>query len=175
MALLARKDYEWTQGPWLAEDFARMAWLYQKLYLDKYTWLNPVYTPVFIEQAHASGFLDLHGLRTRDGRLDGIVGFIGNGDTMAAPIVGYDTSLPAETGLYRRLMAIALRRARDRRMLYNMSAGAARFKRNRSGIVTLEYMMVYNRHLRISRRIAGSLVRRILNIIGVPLLKRFEL
>ena len=172
---LGRGDYEWTQGPWQAGDFSRMAWLYQKLYLEKYTWLNPVYTPLFIEQCHDRGVLELHGLRGPDGTLAGIVGFIDNDDSMAAPIVGYDTALPAEAGLYRRLMAIALKRARERKMLYNMSAGAAGFKRNRGGVAALEHMMVYDRHLPLSRRLAAGLVRGILHTIGVPLLRHFEL
>ena len=175
MKLLERGDYEWTQGPWQAGDFSRMAWLYQKLYLEKYTWLNPVYTPLFIEQCHAQGVLELHGLRGLGGQLDGIVGFIDNEDSMAAPIVGYDTALPAGAGLYRRLMAIALRRARERRLLYNMSAGAAGFKRNRGGVAALEHMMVYDRHLPMPRRLAAALVRGILHTLGVPLLRHFEL
>jgi hypothetical protein len=173
--LLARGGYNWTQGPWRPEDFVRMAGLYRQLYLDKYTWLNPVYTPLFIEQGHASGELDLHVLRNEDGRIDGVVGFIDHGDSMAAPVVGYDTELPAERGLYRRLMAIAMTRARERRLLYNMSAGAAGFKRNRGGTPALEYLMVYNRHLGLGPRLAAYLVRSILNTIGVPILKRFEL
>ncbi len=175
MKLLGRDDYVWTQGPWATPDYERMAWLYQKLYLDKYTWLNPVYTAAFVERSAASGFVDLHGLRTREGRLDGIIGFIDQGDAMAAPIVGYDTALPVDTGLYRRLMAMALKRARERRMLYNMSAGASAFKRNRGGEVTLEYMMVYNNHLPFPRRLAAGLIRCILIAVGVPLLRRFEL
>ena len=94
---------------------------------------------------------------------------------MAAPIVGYDTALPAEAGLYRRLMAIALKRARERKLLYNMSAGAAGFKRNRGGVAALEHMMIYDRHLAMPRRLAAGLVRRILHTIGVPLLRHFEL
>jgi hypothetical protein len=175
MKLLELDDYQWTQGPWEDGDFERMAWLYQKLYLDKYTWLNPVYTPAFIQSGHASGFLELEGLRNRDGQLDGIVGFIDNGDTMAAPIVGYDTGLSTEAGLYRRLMAMAIRRARERRRLYNMSAGAAAFKRNRGGVASLEYIMAYDRHLGFSRRLTAGLVRGIINSVGVPLLKHFEL
>ena len=42
------------------------------------------------------------------------------------------------------LMALAMKRARERKMLYNMSAGAASFKRNRGCIAALEYSAVYN-------------------------------
>ena len=174
-ACLARNDYAVTDGPWSAEDFERMAWLYQRLYLDKYTWLNPVYTADFMARAAATGLLSFVALRGRDGRLDGVIGFFERGDTLTAPVVGYDTGLPAETALYRRLMALALERARAGQRLYNMSAGAAAFKRNRGGVAALEYMMVYDRHLAAGRRLAAAAVRGIVNAVGIPLLQDFEL
>lgn len=156
-------------------DFERMAWLYQKLYLDKYTWLNPRYTPLFMQLAHQNGLLSFHGLRNGNGVLDGVIGFFEQGDTLTAPIVGYDTVQTAETGLYRRLMALALLRARDRRMLYNMSAGAAAFKRHRGGVAAVEYSVVYNRHLSPGRRAAGRCVRTVLDTVGVAVLKGLAL
>jgi hypothetical protein len=172
--LLAQADFMPTRH-FVDGDFERMAWLYQTLYLDKYTALNPRYTPFFLKKAHAEGLLDLVGLRGPSGSLDGIIGLFRQGDTLTAPIVGYDTGLPAEIGLYRRLMALALVQARDKRLLYNMSGGAAAFKRNRGAIPALEYMMVYNRHLPASRRLATGLVRLVLDHVGVPLLQRFAL
>lgn len=176
MKLLDRADYALV-GPkdMQAEDFQRMAWLYRRLYIDKYTGLNPAYTPLFFERAHASGLLEFRGLRSPDGRLDGIIGFMDKADTMTAPIVGYDTDAPVEAGLYRRLMALALRRAREQRRLYNMSAGAGAFKRHRGGVASLEYMMVYDRHLGPFRSALGLMVRGLVNSIGVPLLQRFDL
>lgn len=172
---LTQDDYEVTGGPWRAQDFERMAWLYQKLYLDKYTWLNPVYSAAFMARADATGLLSFMALRNRGGELDGVIGFFERGDTLTAPVVGYDTGLPAQTALYRRLMALALTRARNTRRLYNMSAGAAAFKRNRGGVAALEYMMVYDRHLGAGRRLAAAAVRAIVNTIGIPLLRDFEL
>ena len=174
-AHLGRGDYAVTDGPWTAADFERMAWLYQKLYLDKYTWLNPVYTADFLAGAAGSGLLSFVGLRSGDGHLDGVIGFFERGDTLTAPVVGYDTGLPAEAALYRRLMAVALGRARASGRLYNMSAGAAAFKRHRGGVAALEYMMVYDRHLGLGRRWAAAGVRALVNGIGIPLLRDFEL
>ncbi len=174
--LLDRTDYRVVGpdeiGP---ADFERMAWLYQKLYLDKYTRLNPRYTPLFMQWAHQSGMLSFHGLRNGGGVLDGVIGFFEQGDTLTAPIVGYDTGQPAEVGLYRRLMAMALLRARDRRMLYNMSAGAAAFKRYRGGVAAVEYSIVYNRHLGLDQRAAGRCVRAVLDTVGVAVLKGLAL
>lgn len=175
-ALLAQPDYQLTGPDGIgATDFDRVAELYARLYLDKYTPLNPHYSAAFLAEAHRAGLFEFHGLRNAAGVLDGFVGFFDAGSVMTAPVVGYDTSLPAELGLYRRLMAIALRRARTRKLLFNMSAGAAGFKRNRGAVAALEYTAVFNAHLGRRRRIAGWLMRKILEGIGIPVLRSFEL
>src|SRR5262249_40204740 len=139
------------------DDFVRAQMLYQQLYLEKYTWLNPQYTAAFMRAAQAGGILEFWGLRARDGRLAGVIVFFDCGRTMTRPIVGYDATLPHERGVYRMLMALALRRARERKMLFNMSAGAASFKRNRGGIAALEYSAIYNAHLAPTARLAACL------------------
>ena len=94
---------------------------------------------------------------------------------MTAPVVGYDTDIDQEAGLYRRLMAIGLSRARERRLLFNMSAGAASFKRNRGALPAIEYAAVYNRHLPWKSRAAAAIVRTVLERIGVPTMRKFKL
>jgi hypothetical protein len=157
------------------DDHARAQMLYQHLYLEKYTWLNPQYTSAFIKSMRISGILEFQGLRAQDGRLAGVIGFFDCGRTMTAPIVGYDSSLPRETGLYRMLMALGTKRARERKMLYNMSAGAASFKRNRGGVTALEYSAVYNVGSSPTQRLAAFVVRKILERVGVPVVRSFEL
>lgn len=175
LALLAGDDYAVEPPERLdAGDYARMAELYGHLYLEKYTRLNPQYSAAFMARAHRGGLISFYGLR-RNGRLDGIIGFFDAGDVMTAPIVGYDTALPQSLGLYRRLMAIGMRRARENRVLYNMSAGAAGFKRNRGGVPAIEYAAVYTRHLPRRQRIACWIVRAVLERVGRTLLTRFEL
>jgi Acetyltransferase (GNAT) domain len=157
------------------DDDARARMLYQHLYLEKYTWLNPQYTASFMTSMRAGGILEFQGLRGPDGQLSGVIAFFDSGRTMTAPIVGYDSTLPQETGLYRMLMALALKRARERNMLFNMSAGAASFKRNRGGVGAIEYSAVYNNGLAPTPRMAALLVRKILEWVGIPMLRSFEL
>ncbi|MBK8085307.1 MAG: GNAT family N-acetyltransferase [Devosia sp.] len=175
-ALLSAADYR-PIGP--AEigtaDYPRIAALYARLYLDRYTPLNPHYTARFIAAVHERGLIAFHGLRNDTGELDGVIGFFDRGEVMTAPIVGYDTALPAALGLYRRLMAIGLGRARERRLLFNMSAGAAGFKRNRGAVSALEFTAVYARHLPLRRRLAIAAIRGILETVGIPVLRRFAL
>lgn len=157
------------------DDDARAQRLYQHLYLEKYTWLNPQYTAAFMTAMRVSGLLEFQGLRGRDGQLAGVIAFFDCGRTMTAPIVGYDSALPQDTGLYRMLMALGTKRARQRRMLYNMSAGAASFKRNRGGVRALEYSAIYNAGASPQQRLAALVVRKILDWVGVATLRSFEL
>jgi hypothetical protein len=176
MALLENGGFEVVASPaFRGDDYVRAQVLYQHLYLDKYTWLNPQYTPAFMKSMHARGILEFQGLRAPDGQLAGVIAFFDAGRTMTAPIVGYDSTLPQQKGLYRMLMALATQRARKRKMLFNMSAGAASFKRNRGGIAALEYSAVYNTGLSPGHRLAGLLVRKILDWVGIPVLRSFEL
>jgi hypothetical protein len=157
------------------DDFARAQRLYGHLYLEKYTWLNPQYTAAFMKAARDGGILEFFGIRAPEGELAGVIAFFDCGRTMTAPIVGYDATVPQDKGLYRMLMALALKRARERMMLFNMSAGAASFKRNRGGVAALEYSAVYNAHLAPTARMAAWLVRTILERVGIPVLRSFEL
>ena len=156
-------------------DFERAAALYVLLYLDKYTPLNPRYTPAFLVGTHEAGLIRYVGLRDPLGTLQAFIGLFQRGAVMTAPIVGYDTALPRAEGLYRMLMALCLDKARQERLLFNMSAGAASFKRNRGAVPVLEYTMVRDAHLPWRRRAARGIVERLLRQIGVPLIRAFEL
>ena len=43
------------------DDYVRAQVLYQHLYLEKYTWLNPHYTAAFMKSTHANGILEFQG------------------------------------------------------------------------------------------------------------------
>lgn len=156
-------------------DFARAEDLYNMLYLQKYTPLNPQYTALFLQRAHEHGLLRLIGLRGPRGRLDGVLGLFENGKTLTHPIIGYDTSLPQKLGLYRMLSSIAQDHAVAHGTFFNMSAGAATFKRNRNAVAAIEYTAVYVAHLGWKNRFATRVAKIVLDRIGIPLLKRFEL
>lgn len=156
-------------------DYARCIRLYEQLYLEKYTPLNPQYTATYLAEAHQSDILQLEGLRDPDGTLVAIGGRFQYGHTLTQPLLGYDTTRPQEDGLYRLITAMAQRDAIAKGLLFNMSAGAAAFKRNRCAVPAIEYSAVYIRHLPRSRRIATRTVEKVLSGVGVPLLKRYEL
>jgi hypothetical protein len=149
----------------------RVAELYGQLYLHKYSFLNPRYTAEFIGVAQSAGLLDFFVLE-RNGRIDGVMGCTVAHGLLAAPVVGYDTGLPQETGLYRMLSyLIALTAQRSGVDLHN-SSGVADFKRNRGGEPELEYTAVFTRHLPWPRRAAWALLATAVERVGVPLVER---
>ena len=156
-------------------DWPRIEALYGKLYLEKYSRLNPVYRAAFMEAWHRAGLLRILGFRDGEGVLQAVVGMFEREGVVTAPLVGYDTALPKKLGLYRLLMASVLEYAADSGKRVNLSAGAAGFKRARGGVPAIEYSAVQVNHLPIDRQRAVERLRWLTQRIGVPLMKRFEL
>lgn len=161
--------------PETLEDYARCAELYGMLYLQKYTPLNPQYTADFLTQMQRTGVLQLETLREPGGEILALGGRFQYGRTVTQPLVGYDTTRPQKEGLYRLIMTMAQQEAMTHRLLLNMSAGAAGFKRLRRAVPAIEYSAVYARHLPISQRGAIRALASLLTRVGVPLLQRYEL
>ncbi len=156
------------------QDIPRIAELYRMLYIDKYSAYNPQFTEAFFQLTLRERLLNIYGLR-KDGRLDAVLGFFGRDAVMTTPLFGYDTTLPAETGLYRMLSILLIDLSEQRGQLLHESSGVGQFKRNRGAYGALEVSAVYDRGS--SRAIRGGwwLLEQLLYRIGVPLIRKLKL
>jgi len=152
-------------------DAERIAHLYALLYLDRYSALNPAFTPTYIEMTHAAGTFSYRGLRDADGALSAVVGCFVRGGILTTPIVGYDTTRPESEGLYRIASAMLAQMAQERGARLNGSAGAANFKGNRGARPVIEYSAYFVDHLSFARRAVIKSLERILNGMAVPLMQ----
>ncbi|MFD1884529.1 GNAT family N-acetyltransferase [Paenibacillus wenxiniae] len=155
-------------------DIPRIAELYRMLYIDKYSAHNPQFTEGFFRLALRERLLHMYGLR-REGRLDAVLGFFGRDAVMTTPLFGYDTSLPAETGLYRMLSVLLIELSEKRGQLLHESSGVGQFKRNRGAYGALEVSAVYDRGGSRAIRAGWGLLEQLLYRIGVPLIRKLKL
>jgi len=171
LALLARTQYRIdpleTLEPGDAERIARLYWL---LYLERYSGLNPAFTPAYIEMTHRTGIIRYRGLRHPEGALVAVVGCFVRGGILTTPIVGYDTARPIEEGLYRMASVLFARVAQECGARLNGSAGAADFKRYRGARPVIEYSAFFTAHLSWPRRMIVTFLEWILNRFLVPLM-----
>lgn len=180
---LKRDDALWRESHFSCEapetmsrtDAERMAQLYALLYLEKYSWLNPVYTPDFIVMSHDIGLIRYLVCRDADGVIQSFGGMHHLGRHGTMPLLGYNTALDQSLGLYRLAFHAGTRYAAQHRLKFNMSSGAAGFKMSRGATAEIEYTAFYLRHLPFGRRFPVRLLGAVAHWVGVPLLKRYRL
>lgn len=155
------------------QEIARMTDLYGYLYLDKHSYLNPQFTAEFIQFLTHNPLFTIKALK-KGNLIDAFIGYLTRNNITYAPLFGYDTKLPAKIGLYRMLSAIKISTAMDNGATLHSSAGAGGFKRNRGHQSTPEYHAVYVKHLSYGRKVTWSLLKWIVNYVGMPLIKRYD-
>lgn len=167
ISVMEHKDFRETDIPRIKE-------LYNFLYLEKYTHLNPQFSEKFFHNAIKSKSFTLYGIKYM-GKLVAVVGYFIQNGVITTPIVGYDISLPKSLGLYRMLMSIVIERSLTLKHLYHMSSGVGFFKRQRGATQEIESMGVYINHLTWFRRAPWKLFQYIFNGIARPLIIKYKL
>ncbi len=144
-----------SAGELTKADLPRLLDLYQQLFLQKYSGLNPNFSLNFLEFCLTSGFLELFALRHKHNFLGvlGIYSRSGN-NWLTTPLLGYQLPANQQFSLYRRLMALLLQQAQQKNLHLHYSSGAGHFKRLRGGKPALEYSAVFSAHLPASKRLA---------------------
>ncbi|MEO1045054.1 MAG: hypothetical protein AAFX04_06410 [Pseudomonadota bacterium] len=137
-----------------ASDAERIAALYKALYLDKYSMLNPQFTPEWIKLLSDSKLVDFQVVRDGEGSIMGIAGCFARGDVLTVPVLGYDMTAPREAALYRIASLLFGDYAMEHGLRLNCSAGAGSFKAARGARSHIEYMACYIAHLPKPRQMA---------------------
>ena len=171
-ALARRTEYQWDEAT--IDDIPRLKQLYDDLYIDKYSAYNPQFSQRFFVEALRAGWLTLMVLR-RNGRADGVLGFVERDGVMTTPLIGYDRSLPAEEGLYRLISLKLAEEAAARGNILHQSSGAAAFKRHRGSVPSTDYNYVYDHHLTPRRRLPWQLLESLTGSMIVPMMQRMGL
>lgn len=155
--LLTNGEFEVIRPDQLrAADLPRLRALYRQLFIEKHSQLNPDFTPEFFDLCLESGFLELVALRLKD-EIVGVLGLYEHTESnwLTTPLIGYDTNVAQEYGIYRCLMALLLQEAKNRHLRLHYSSGASQFKRARGGEPSLEYTAVFSQHLSPLKRLAN--------------------
>lgn len=141
-ALLKEEGWSWKEGcDWESADFELAAQFYRNLYVEKYTELNPCYTPAGLRIYQESGLARFWMLYNGD-RPVGFLGMIGE-RWLTTPFVGVEKDIDKKDAVFRRLVAFSFKRALDEGKGLHLSAGAARFKELRGARPVLEASLFF--------------------------------
>ena len=154
------------------KDFVEILQCFNKLFIEKHSHFNPQFTAAYLYQMHIKGLIKFHSFRDPENhRIVASIGLFTQQEIITTPMVGYDTQLPQELGLYRLLMAVLLKETYESGQMMNLSSGAGSFKRARGGVPTIEYTAFYIDHLSCKRKWLMHIFAKLLNKFGPKVLQ----
>ena len=170
-----KSKYYWEDADKIKpENIPRMRWLYDALYIEKYSELNPTFNEKFLELTmNVEGFT--YKVLKKDDEIYAVFGYFERDGFITAPLFGYDTSLPSSEGLYKLTALKILEDAIAKGWIVHMSSGVSKFKMHRGAEPSTEYNMVYYAHLPKSRRIPWKMMELLTDKAIVPVMKKYGL
>ena len=173
--LQRKTPYEQLQHDEITEaEMPRIKELYDLLYLDKYSRLNPKFTEAMLLHLWRQRLWEFKAWRL-NGRIDAVSATIRVGEVRTAPLVGYDTALDRELGLYRLAYLDIIEYGRSGNETIHGSAGVAAYKQGRGAQSFFEYNAVVNDHLSLRRRLPWMLLGWITYRVVGPMMERENL
>lgn len=149
--------------------------LYNLLYLEKYSKYNPQFSINYFRECHRNQLMYFQGYADEQGKLKAFSGLFILDQTITSPLVGYDTNAPQKEGLYIHAINLIFKYTFESGKILNLSSGASQFKRLRGGVPSVEYSVIYLRHLPLYRKLVWYFLIFISNKIGIPLTQKYEL
>ncbi len=144
--------------------------LYDQLYLEKWSSLNPQFTKYFYKETHRQHTLHYTGFKKINGNMRSACGYFIRNGMVTTPILGFDTQRPANEGLYRMACFIPYQVAYQKNLLVHCSSGAAEFKRTRGAKQYMEYNFIDLTNQRFKRRIPWRLLEKISPLVANKLI-----
>lgn len=155
------------------EAIPRLQKLYNSLYLDKYSFLNPQLTEKMFELLIKKNIFEFRVIE-KQGTIEGVVGYYSRNQTMTSPLFGYDTT-KSQNDAYRVISTLLALEAKEQSKILNQSSGASSYKRLRRAKEEIEYNALYFDHLSPMRIRAWKALIFVFNKIGIPILHRLKI
>ncbi len=173
LKLLNQSGYEIIDAEQLTDqDIPRLIGFYRDLYVQKYSSLIPQFNENFLRLALLNQSLTFKALR-KDGRIDGVIGYVTRNQMMFCPFFGYDRTLSKEISLYRLLSTMLMLEAYERQLVFHLSAGASASKKMRKAVGGIEYIAVYHQHLKMKNRLPWLALKKVCNSIGINYMEKY--
>jgi hypothetical protein len=170
-----RSAYHWENADKIMPaDISRLRWLYDALYIEKYSELNPKFNEDFISETLNTNCLTYKVLK-KDNQIYGVFGYVECGGVITAPVFGYDTSVPASDGLYRLTCLRILEDAIENNWIVHQSSGVSKFKMHRGAEASIEYNQIYYDHLPWQKRIPWQILEKFTDYVVIPVMKKYQL
>lgn len=163
--LLMNTEYKISENV----DANRVIYLYNKLYIEKYSKYNPKFTEEFIRLSSKNKLLKFYCFE-KESKAEGVVGFFKRQGVMTTPILGYNTDLPREENLYRILSMRLWLEAQNNNLISHRSAGAGEFKKIRGAKNYFEYRTIYLNNTGFFKKIVFKGLERLLEIVIKPMM-----
>lgn len=154
------------------EDAAALLALYESLYFGHNATLNPQYSEPFIHLLLKNNLLHFK-LVKLDGVIKGMAGYWQQNGVMMCPFFGYDKTHPQSNTIYRLLNTAMMLEAKERGLIFNLSAGASFYKSVRRAKGSLEYIAVHARHLPLRQKLVWRLLYLFINTFAPKYMKKY--
>ncbi|QVY59767.1 hypothetical protein [Cytobacillus gottheilii] len=153
------------------ERYASCAYeLYRQLYIQKYSQHNPQFNMRYFNEIMKKNLMHFKWIKNED--VVGVIGYFTVHSVLTTPILGYNTKIGKQLGLYRILSYLITKEILDHGYIGHRSAGASEFKRKRGAKQYIEYNVIYQKHLSFSRKWSWMLVKWVMDRFVEPLAKK---
>lgn len=156
------------------KDHETLKKLYEYLYIDKYSTMNPKFNSKFIDLTIKNP-LFTYGVLSKNDEIHAVFGYIKRDKTITTPIFGYDTKIDQKEGLYRLAVLETIQDSIKNDYILNMSSGVSKYKIGRGAQATSEFNMIYCDHLKKKQQIPWKIFEKLTNYAILPVMKKYGL